>query len=138
MRHLLWSFIGCLVLAGCAGSKGNDTAVTLATGIKLTDDAQCLASPVKDAVSIQPTAGGHRIRVTGSFACQSDLEPPFLTESDEHKRTLALLPKRSGFGFHSTCECARSLSIDVAGRLKSGQRLYVLNDYDVVGDVVVP
>ncbi|CBM10287.1 protein of unknown function [Ralstonia solanacearum PSI07] len=95
-------------------------------------------TPATTSLASRRATNSHQVSVTGYFACQSQLEPPFLTMDNEGKVTLVLMPRRHFLEFASTCECSRSMTIDISGRLTAGQTLYVLNDREVVGHVVVP
>ena len=130
------------MLCGCSQrdrDAGNANTFTLATGVKLIDDpAQCPAGAPGEALAIQRTTRGYRVNVSSYFACQDELAEPYLTVPHAGKMTLVLGPKPSEFGFHTSCECARSLSVELEGRLAPGKTLYVVNDQEVVGHLVVP
>nr|CCA80976.1 conserved hypothetical protein [blood disease bacterium R229] len=128
----------CLAISGCSQRNMTDSQFTLSSGVKLVKDTQCSTTPATTSLASRRATNSHQVSVTGYFACQSQLEPPFLTMDNEGKVTLVLVPRRHFLEFASTCECSRSMTIDISGRLTAGQTLYVLNDREVVGHVVVP
>ena len=140
MRLIILLQIACLLIVGCTKSPDDNTnTFTLASGVKLVDNAECTESDTTmQSLAVHRIASGYRVKVVGYFACQDELEPPYLTPDVDGKSTLVLAPKRHGFGFSTSCECSRKLSIDLNDRLKANQTLYVLNDRDVIGHVVVP
>ncbi len=137
--YFRYFLVVCLAIGGCSQRNMADSQFTLSSGVKLVKDTLCsTTAPATTSLAIRRATNGHQVSVTGYFACHSQLEPPFLTMDNEGKVTLVLMPRRHLLEFSSTCECSRSMTIDISGRLTVGQTLYVLNDREVVGHVVVP
>jgi RHS repeat-associated protein len=67
-----------------------------------------------------------------------EIAPPYLTTTNNHKATLVLEPKKSRHLFNASAETQRFLKINIKGRLGSGDTVYVLNNYEVIGHVVLP
>ena len=125
---------------GCNDRKRDSSYFSLESGLTIVDssDMKCLKGPIKENAEISPKNGGYRIKVTADFRCQDELDIPYLTISGNGRRTLVLLPKENNLLFSTSCSCTRSLTIDINDRLEPGIRLYVVNDREVVGDVLVP
>lgn len=139
MRYVFVLPVFFFLLVSCSERSDEKTLFTLATGVRLVDEARCSGgAAVAQSLGIQRIANGYKIQMAGQFACEDQLEPPYLTLSTDGKSTLVLMPKRRSLGLSSTCECSRTLSIELKDRLESNQTLYVLYDREVVGHVVVP
>lgn len=139
MFRQILTALGLVAIGGCSPNKNAEGQFTLESGVKVTSLSSCLQSNQSIAPSIEKMQSFYRVRVVASAVCDIELEPPFLTLSNHQMVTLALRPKRHrALGFQHDCECARSMTIDISGRLEVGQTLYLLNDYEVVGHLQVP
>jgi hypothetical protein len=137
--RFLFFVAAALLTAGCSSeSKAPERKSAFERGVTLSSSAQCIAEPVIQSVSIQPRLSGYRVTATSYFDCQRRLAEPYLVDIPERPATLVLRPKPNSGLFSTSCECPTSLTVDVEGRLKRGQRLYVVNNHEVIGDVVVP
>jgi hypothetical protein len=138
MKILIFSLTALLVLASCGERKSSPSAFTLQTGVSVQNITPCVDGDPVQSMSLRKDGGGYLVDVAASLRCESQAEP-FVTVTHERKVTLVLdsgATPRSGF--HSGCECARKLQIKINGRLESGDTLYVLNDYEVLGHLSVP
>jgi hypothetical protein len=123
------------LLQACGAPKEPGKApFTLSTGVVLSAESSCEDKAKTAPLAIEKAGASYVVRVRDVFSCDAETEPPYLTESRDNKATLVLRPK----GNSASCECGRSISVEIKDRLESGNILYVLNDYEVLGHVTVP
>ncbi len=127
------------ILLACDAPKGEETVqagtFTLETGVELSDLPACGADDTKAAPTIEKSGASYVVRFRDFFPCDADLRKPYLTERGDNQATLVFW---NGDKYRGGCECSRSLTVTITGRLHPGNMLYVLNDHDVLGHLVVP
>jgi hypothetical protein len=127
---VLMSLLGCSRTA----PEATATTFTLATGVKLVDQTACATTAEDPALSIaKKDTNTYLVRARGSFECDGEFDP-FLTVSIDKKATLVLRQQAASSG----CECGRTIDITIENRLKSGDTIYVLHDYRVIGHLTTP
>jgi hypothetical protein len=87
------------------------------------------------APKIEKSGPSYIVQFRDFFPCDADLRQPYLTENGGGRATLVFW---NGDKYQNGCECPRSLTVTITDRLKPGDVLYVSNDHDVLGHVVVP
>jgi hypothetical protein len=136
VKFLSWAAL--LVLASCGEHQSSPSAFTLQTGVSVQSVTPCADGDPVQSLSLRKDGSSYLVDVATSLRCDSQTEA-FVTVTHERKATLVLdRSAASRSGFHSGCECARKLQIKIDGRLESGDTLYVLNDYEVLGHLSVP
>lgn len=127
------------LLLGCSRKAPDATTTfTLATGVKLVAQTACATTAEDPTLSIAKKGSNtYLVRARGSFDCDGELEP-FLTVSIDKKATLVLGQQAGAQAASSGCECGRTIDITIENRLESGDTIYVLNDYRVIGHLITP
>lgn len=123
-----------LMLCSCSKTETPGHAWTLQTGVSVLESKVCDQTVLKDGLFVSKQANHYIVEVNETFACEADLRSPWLTVTKEHKATLVLVPSTNGGG----CECRGKLRVKISDRLEAGETLYVLNENEVVGHVVLP
>jgi len=138
MKIKFLSVAALLVLASCGERQNSPSTFTLQTGVSVQNVTPCVDAEPVQSLSLRKDGSGYLVDVATSLSCDSQTEP-FVTVTYERKATLVLNRSATSRSvFHSGCECARKLQIRIDGRLESGDTLYVLNDYEVLGHLGVP
>lgn len=87
-------------------------------------------------MAIEKMSDGYSILAVAALQCEPGQPAPFLSNTIDRKATLVL---GRGLGKSTSgCECFQRVQISIRGRLESGDTLYLLNDYEVIGHVIVP
>lgn len=128
---------GAIVLAVAASScsKHEDVksnAFTLSTGVSVVEIGACSSEP-RHSLSVTKRGAEYFVAATGEFSCGSEIQKPYLTLNTEKRATLVLDSVSK-----SPCECFRSMTVKLAGRLDPGDVLYVLNSGEALGHAVLP
>lgn len=125
-------------LLGCekGGEPPSGKTTTLSTGIKVVSVGDC--TPLKDdrALVLNKRDDGYVLSATTPLNCEKQVDVPYLTPSSRRAATLVL--SRGDRSFHSDCNCPRPIEVLIEKRLVAGDILYVLNDDEVLGHLVVP
>ena len=135
MRAL--SFAVSILLVACSRPSSQDATFTLESGVTLVA-SQCEDEAAMKPLSLRKEKDAYLLTISSMFPCGAELDAPFLTVGAEKKATLVLKATDSRWGFHSGCECARTLNVQISGRLQAGDTVYVLNDYEVLGHFSLP
>lgn len=126
--------LATLMLCSCSKSEAPRNAWTLHAGVSVLESKVCDQTVLKDGLSVSKQANHYIVEVNETFTCEADLRSPWLTVTKEHKATLVLVPTRKGSG----CECRGKVRVQISDRLEGGDTLYLLNENEVVGHVVLP
>jgi hypothetical protein len=131
--------VACLVLQACGEPKSPPASTagtfTLSTGVVLSELPSCSKDESSTAPTIEKSGAAYVVKFRGFFPCNADLSEPYLTESGGDRATLVLW---NADKYRGGCECPRDITVTITGRLKQGSTLYVLNDNDVLGQLLVP
>ncbi len=140
-RHL----VSCTLVATLGGCEENhkDTSnsFTFETGITLQSymSEKLEGSEVDLSYSVQKVPDGYLVRTGVVSDCTSDsLAPPYLTDGIDHKATLVLKDSPSKATFHRYSECWGTAEVTIANRLQAGDTVYILNNGEVLGHLVMP
>lgn len=136
--RFIWMIALIFVMVACDRGEEHGSAITLATGVTLVGNAACDSQAKVGTLNVSKDGQGYIVAVSGYFPCDADLEPPYLHDAIEGKATLVFEPKYAKGGFHSSCECARSLTVRLSDRVGGGDTLYVLNGTEVMGHLILP
>jgi len=127
-----------LLLDGLAhGEESQPKTWTYENGVSLRKVEECKNGEGKQSVAVRGTPKEYIVEVRAFFTCDRTLKNPWVTLPLDGKATLVLDSKAPAL-FASSCDCFRSLSVSIAGRLSKGDTLYVVSEQVVVGHVVVP
>lgn len=138
MRSIFLAMFLGMFLVSCARREEHNAVFTLATGVSLIEARNCNSNQTGGMPSVKKVEGDYLVTIFGHFPCETELEKPYLTMANEKKATLVISPKQSKLGFGSSCECGRLLIVRLSNRLEPGDTLYVLNDREVLGHLVMP
>jgi len=127
-----------LLLTSCSPSEKQGAAFTLETGVSVKEVRACSNNPSATSPSAKKVQDGYLVTLVAHFTCDGDIEKVFLTQTIEKRATLVIASKQPKFGFGSSCECARVLTVKLSNRLEPGDTLYLLTDREVVGHLVLP
>lgn len=134
MRHsVFWAITLSGLLASCTKQEDTKDTFTMSTGVSVAEVKTCANAPARN-LSIRKSASDYLVTATGSFACDSKIMKPYLTIPIERKATLVIQAEDS----KSSCECFRSVTLKITGRLEAGDVLYVLNSGEVIGHAELP
>lgn len=136
MKFSLYLPLAVLLVAACSKSSTDQNVSTLATGVVVTKLEACNATESTQRMAIEKTSDGYSVSAVAALQCESEKPTPFLTTTIDRKATLVL--GREAMKSTSGCECFQRLQVSIQGRLESGDTLYLLNDYVVVGHALVP
>lgn len=125
-----------IVVISCSSANKTETAITLSKGVDTIELKDISGDKVSQSISVKKEKDSYLITVTAYFT--EDIESPWLTVTKDNRATLVLTPKKTRSGFNVSSETARTLVIRVTGRLSSGETLYVLNNREVIGHIVLP
>ena len=142
MQSIRWTLPLALVI--CIGGflssctkrdvpENNANTFTLATGVSLTEVKVCSETP-KRGLSVRKSNSDFLITAAGTFACDAEIQAPYLSLTREKKATLVIDSKAT----KSDCECFTTVTVKLSDRLEAGDTLYVSNDGEVLGHVVMP
>lgn len=119
-------------------SENTDNTFTFSKGVNFIDSSECNEN-LERKIEIDKNNKGYLVKINGFFPYQGKLETPELMDIYGDKATLAIIQKQGSFGFFKTDGgCTRSLSVQISGRLRPGQVLYISNDREVMGHLIVP
>lgn len=130
---LLWAVI---LVTACSKASTDQPASTLETGLVVTESEACTNTEATETLAIKKADDGYSVVAVADLECGLERPRPFLTITLDQKATLVLgrEPGKSASG----CECRRRVKVSIKGRLEPGDVLYLLNDYTVIGHVLVP
>jgi len=123
-------------MLSCSRTNSAETTVTLRKGVALVASKDIPGDKVSPAVSVKKESDSYIFTVTAFFT--GDIDLPWLTLTQDNKATLVMTPKKSPSGFNASSETARTLTIKVTDRLSARDTVYVLNNHEVIGHVVLP
>lgn len=123
-----------LMLCSCSKTETPVQAWTLQTGVSVLESKVCDQMVLRDGLSVSKQANHYIVEVNDTFTCEADLRSPWLTVTREHKATLVLAHSTKGSG----CECRGKVRVKISDRVETGDTLYLLNESEVVGHVVLP
>ena len=132
--HLRLVLLASFLLCSCSKTETSGQTWTLQTGVSVLEAKICDATSVKDGLSVSKQSAQYVVELSDTFSCGVNLHSPWLTVVKSHKATLVLGAASGG----SACECRGKVRIHIANRLEPGDTLYVLNENEVVGHVVLP
>jgi len=130
-------FITLFLSAAVAYAEEESNAWTYETGVQLQKIDKCTNDSGNQAVTVSGTPKKYLVNIRAYFDCDSKLRKPWVNEPPDGNATLVLGAVKSG-SFSSSCECLKSVTVSVSGRLSKGKVLYVVNGQEVVGHVVLP
>lgn len=135
-RYLALSLVGVTgLLSACTEHEsvaGNANTFTLATGVSITNTTACSESPIQ-GLTVGKSGSDYILTAAGAFSCGSEVQTPYLSIKRDKRATLVLDSKSK-----SSCDCFRVVTVKVSNRLAAGDTLYVLNNGEVLGHVVMP
>lgn len=130
------TFLIVVSLAGmavsCSQHEEAKGVFTLATGVSVISASACSEVP-SHRLDVSKSAADYIVVAAGTFACNPEIKAPYLSLPRDKKATLVLNSTSE-----STCDCFRTVTVGLAGRLKPGDILYVLNNGEVLGHAVMP
>ncbi|MES2280548.1 MAG: hypothetical protein V4542_03970 [Pseudomonadota bacterium] len=140
MRKLISYYLPVVLLMGCGdgGKQINESDFTLGKGVSVLKLEGCTKSGLSKDITIKKDSEAYVIVIEGAFSCETEQLKPYLTLPINRRATLVIPQKATSAVFKSNCECNRSLSIRLEGRVERGDNVYVLNNSEVLGHVVVP
>lgn len=106
---------------------------TLSTGVSLTEVKDCSEAP-KRGLSVRKNNSDYLVTAGGAFSCDVEIEAPHLSITREKIATLVIDSKTT----RSDCECFRTVTVKLSNRLEAGDALYVLNNGEVLGHIIMP
>jgi hypothetical protein len=132
------AIVGCLVffISACSEKipdKSKSDTFTLASRVELAKIEDC-GNSGDGSLSVSKKGATYSVHTSGVFFCNSAVKPPYLTLPKDGKATLIL----DSISDDKGCECFRSVHVEISDRLEQGQTLYVLNNGEVIGHVVLP
>lgn len=130
----MFFLLAALMLCSCSKTERIGQAWTLQTGVSVLESKVCDQTALKDGLSVLKQANRYIVEVSETFACEAELRSPWLTVAKEHKATLVLTQSTRGSG----CECRGRVRVQISDRLEAGDTLYLLNESEVVGHIVLP
>lgn len=126
--HLVIVAVFPILLSSCEKKYEEKNTFTLSSGVSIAEIATCSDVPSRK-FSVIKSASDYLVTTTGNFSCQTEAMKPYLTIPIDKKATLVIQSESS----KSSCECFRSVTIKLSGRLDSGDLLYVSNSGEVIG-----
>lgn len=139
LRSSRWGLctIALIVVSACTRDTDSNGGFTLQTGIKVhASDACTDLAPAPPTIAKTPQ--GYEVKLQDYFDCRTNLQGTFLTNSRDGKTTLILGIRDSGGLFNSACDCGHAVRVEIVDRLEAGERLYVVRDSEVIGDLTIP
>lgn len=127
-----------ITLAGCTRKENSDIGFTLETGIRVNAPNNCGSHLEVTPPTITKKSQGYEIALQDYFDCTSDLQKTYLTISRDGKATLVLGARDPKGPFYRACECGQSVRVDLVDRLEPGEKIYIVSDSEVIGEVTVP
>lgn len=134
---LLAIFITLFMTGTVAHAEEASNTWTYETGVQLQKIEQCANGSGNQTVTVSGTPKKYLVKIRAYFDCESKFSKPWVNEPPDGNATLVLGAVKSG-SFSSSCECLKSVTVSVSGRLTKGKVLYVVNGQEVVGHVVLP
>jgi hypothetical protein len=132
MKKLLFALI-LLSLLGCNKNEIQSTAaLTLTTGVEVQSTTKCLKDGSRDLI-FKKIESDYLVSATDHFMCDAKLSNPYLTVVKNNQTTLVLNSEN-----YSGCECLKNVNIKLRNRIEKNNVLYVINNSEVLGHVVVP
>lgn len=129
--------VALLAISSVQAEEITSPSWTLETGVRLRKVEQCAKGAEKQRIVVSGTPREYLVNVNAVFCCGGKLKNPWLNLPHDGKASLVLDTEQAR-GFSSSCECFKSLTIGISGRLARGDVLYVVNGQEVVGHVVLP
>ena len=122
-------------LLSCSKEETGSKTYTLMTGVSVTEVSACSDKLQRGIfVSKGTEKSEYLVGAADAFSCESKIHPPFLTVTKDKRATLVLTSDTG----KSDCECLRTISMKLSGRMEAGDTLYVVNSSEVMGHVVLP
>ena len=126
--HLVVIAALAILLSSCGTKHEEQNTFTLSSGVSIAEITTCSDVPSRK-FSVIKSASDYLVTTTGNFSCQTETMKPYLTIPIDKKATLVIQSE----ALKSSCECFRSVTIKLSGRLDSGDLLYVSNSGEVIG-----
>lgn len=125
----------CILLVSCSRNGDEKPAFTLTSGVAIEKISDSKAEG--QLLLVRKEKNAYVFTVRSYFNCEKELEPPYLTLINNKRATLVITQKTSSLGFNTTYECPKNVVIKVSGRLNKGDTIYVLNNREVLGHVLL-
>jgi hypothetical protein len=125
-------------LLGCSEPEKDDATWTFHTGVRVIESKDCEAPTAEmPSIAVQRASNSYIVTVRDAFSC-SGLASPWVNLPRHKKASLVISPRTTWLGGGRSCECPQALKVEITNRLEPGDTLYVVNDSQVVGHVVLP
>lgn len=140
MRTMIACFFSLWVLVACENDAQQQKKAdfTFAKGVFVLKFDRCSDAGLPRTIDINEESKAYTIAIRGMFSCESEDIKPYLTLPIDRRATLVLPKVAMSGGFRSSCECSKLLIIRLEGRVDRGDVIYVTDETEVLGHVVVP
>jgi len=107
------------------------------TGVNVETLDACVDETNGKILELKRNGDECRVRIRDYFYCNRQLKSPYVSVGGDNKYTLVLSSKYPLL-FATACDCTKDMTIKITNRLPKGATLYVLNDGEVLGHLIVP
>ena len=125
---IIFYALALMLIASCKKNESHDN-FTLKSGVKLLSISDCLNddSP-SNFVRIDQKTNEQIININWYLSCESNLSDPYVTLPRNNMQTLVI----KGLGNKNSCECRRSIEVQVKDRIGDNRSMYVVINEEVV------
>jgi hypothetical protein len=121
-------------MQSCTNNTGDrgTPAFTLSTGINA-EFTQCLEPKSEPYLKINFETKKQTLLMSDYFDCNAKKIDVYLKNGKDNRATLVMQSASA----HSGCECLKNVKVEITNRLERENVLYVVNNSEVLGHVIV-
>lgn len=117
-----------ILIASCKKNESYDN-FTLKSGVKFLSISDCLNDDSHaNLVRIDQKTNEQIVNINWYLSCESDLSDPYVTIPRNNMQTLVI----KSSGNKNSCECKRSIEVQVKDRIGDNRSMYVVINEEVV------